>query len=67
MTLTIELDLDKVLVDLHVRFLVCTSNGSALRVLNYTYTDTQTPPFFITSNADAGGNDAGGNNPYNVL
>ncbi len=53
MTLTIELDLDMIKVDLHVKFIVRTSNGSVVRVLNYRHTHTYTDS--ITSTADAGG------------
>ena len=58
MTLTFQLDLDMIQVDLHVRFLVRMSNGSSVRVLNYRHTlphrhtdGTDS----ITSTADAGG------------
>ena len=51
MTLTFELDLDMIQVDLHVKFLVRMSNGSAVRVLNYRQTDrhthTQTGPILL--------------------
>ncbi len=57
MTLTIELDLDVVQADLHVKFLVHTSNGSVVRVLTDGYTDRQTDwTNSITSTADAEGN-----------
>ncbi len=57
MTLNIELDLDMVQVDLHVKLPVCTSNGSVARVLTVGQTGTQTEGTdSITSNADAGGN-----------
>ena len=52
MTLTIKLDL-------HVKFLGHTSNGSAVRVLNYRYTQIYTHTDgtdSITLTADAGGN-----------
>ncbi len=42
MTLTIELDLDMVQVDLHVKILVHTSNGSVVRVMTDGHTDRQT-------------------------
>ncbi len=54
MTLTIELDLDMVHVDLHVKLLVHTSNGSVGRVLTDGQTDGTDS---ITSTAVAGGND----------
>ena len=38
MTLPIELDVDKVQVDLHVKVLVHTSNGSAVRAKTHTQT-----------------------------
>ncbi len=52
MTLTIELDLDIVQVDLHVKFLVRTSNCSVVRVLTDRQTDGSNS---MTSTADAGG------------
>ncbi len=58
MTLTIELDLDMVQVDLHVKFLVRTSNGSVVRVLTdgHTHTDRQSDGTdSITATTDAGG------------
>ena len=53
MILTYKLDLDINQVDLHVKFLVYTSNGSAVRELNYRHTDGT---YSITPTADAGGN-----------
>ena len=52
MTLTFKLDLDMNQVDLHVKFLVYTSNGSAVRELNYRNTDGTDS---ITPITDAGG------------
>ena len=47
MTLTIELDLDTVQVDLHVKFLVRKSNGSVVRVLADGHTHRQTGPILL--------------------
>ena len=47
MTLTIELDLDVVQADLHVKFLVGTSNGSVMRVLTDAQTHTQMGPILL--------------------
>ena len=55
MTLTFKLGLDMNQVDLHVKFHVHTSNGSAMRVLHYSHTHTDRTDS-ITSTADAGGN-----------
>ncbi len=55
MTLTIKLDLDKVQVDLHVKLLVCTSNGSVMKAWTDTHTDAHTNGTgSITSTADGG-------------
>ncbi len=56
MTLTIELDLDTVQVDLHVKFPLRTSNSSVVRVLTERHTHRQTVIDSITSTADVGGN-----------
>ncbi len=57
MTLAFKLDLDMNQVDLHVKFLVHTSNSSAVRVLNYRHTHRHTGRTdSITSTAVAGGN-----------
>ena len=53
MTLLIKLDLDMVPADLHVKFLVCMSNGSVVRVQIDTHTCGSDS---MTSTADAGGN-----------
>ncbi len=53
--MTIEPDLDMVQVDMHVKFLVRVSNGSAVRVLTDGHTDGTDS---ITSTADAGGNNS---------
>ncbi len=53
MTLPIKLDLDMVRADLHVKYFVCTSNGSVVRVHTHTHTHRSDS---ITSAADAGGN-----------
>ena len=45
--LTIELDLAMVQLDLHVKFLVRTSNGSVVRVLTDGHTDRQTGPILL--------------------
>ena len=59
MTLPIELDLDMFQVDLHVKFLVRMSNGSAVRVHTDSQTHTQKHGCdSITSTADAGGKKA---------
>ena len=58
MTLTIDLDLDIVQVDLHVKFCVRTSNGSIVRVLTDRQTDRQKDGSdSMTSTADARGNE----------
>ncbi len=49
-TLTIELDLDMVKADLHVKFLVCMSNGSIVRAHTGRHRHGSDSP------ADAGGN-----------
>ena len=57
MTLTIELDLDIVQVDLHVKFRVRTSNVSVVRVLTDRQKDRQKDGSdSMTLTADAGGN-----------
>ena len=53
MTLTVELDLDMVQPYIRDKFLVCTSNGSGMTVLNDGQADGTNS---ITSTADAGGN-----------
>ncbi len=56
--LTYDLD-HNVQVDLHVKFLVRTSNGSVVRVLTDGHTDRQTDwTDYITATADTGGNKA---------
>ena len=49
MTLTIELDLDMVQVDLCVKFLVRTSNGSVVRVLTdgHTHRDRRDQFYYL--------------------
>ncbi len=68
MTLSIEFDLNMVLVDLHVKFLVYMSNSSVMRVVTerhmHTQTDRKTAPNSITSNADTGGKSAAVTNFY---
>ncbi len=44
MTLPIELDLDMVQADLHVKFLVRMSSGSVVRAHTHTHTHTTTGP-----------------------
>ena len=67
MTLIIKLILDIDQLDAHTTFRVGNSNGSAVRAQTNRRTDGQTDrqkdgTDSITSTADAGGNDAGGNN-----
>ena len=47
MALIIELDLDMVQANLHVKFLVRMSNGSVVRVLTDRQTDRQTGPILL--------------------
>ncbi len=56
-TVTLEVIRDFIKVAAHTKFWACTSTGTAVRVLNYRRTDTQThkQTDFIPSTADAGG------------
>ena len=49
MTLTFQIDLDMIQVDLHIKFLVHTSNSSVVRLPNYRQTDTHTDRYNIVT------------------